>query len=76
MEAYFESGSIAPRILDLGTRWELVVSFTSRPLYPQEKSPWYTLNRRLGGPQNRSGHGGGEKIPNPYQVSNHQSSIP
>jgi hypothetical protein len=26
-----------------------------------EKSPWYTLDRRLGGPQNRSGRGGKEK---------------
>jgi hypothetical protein len=35
-----------------------VVSFTPRPLYPQEKSPWYPLDRRLGGPQSRSGSGG------------------
>jgi hypothetical protein len=27
-----------------------VVSFTPRPLYPQEKSPRYPLDRRLGGP--------------------------
>jgi len=33
-----------------------VVSFTPRPLYPQGKSPWYPLYRRLGGPQ-----GGGEE---------------
>jgi hypothetical protein len=32
-----------------------VVSFTPRPLYPQGKSPQYPLDRRLGGPQNRSG---------------------
>jgi hypothetical protein len=25
-----------------------VVSFTNRPLYPQGKSPWYPLDRRLG----------------------------
>jgi hypothetical protein len=25
-----------------------VVSFTSRPLYPQGKSPWYSLDRKLG----------------------------
>jgi hypothetical protein len=25
---------------------------------PQGKSPWYPLDRRLGGPQNRSGRGG------------------
>jgi hypothetical protein len=28
-----------------------MVSFTPRPLYPQGKSPWYPLDRRLGGPQ-------------------------
>jgi uncharacterized iron-regulated membrane protein len=26
-----------------------MVSFTSRPLYPQGKSPWFPLDRRLGG---------------------------
>jgi hypothetical protein len=39
-----------------------VVSSTPRPLYPQGKSPWYPLDRRLGGPQSRSGRGGEEKI--------------
>jgi len=33
-------------------RW--VVRFTFRPLYPQGKSPWYTMDRRLRGPQSRS----------------------
>jgi hypothetical protein len=28
---------------------------------PQGKSPWYPLDRRLGGPQNRSGLSGEEK---------------
>jgi hypothetical protein len=28
-----------------------MVSFTPRPLYPQGKSPWYPLDRRLGGPR-------------------------
>jgi hypothetical protein len=28
---------------------------------PQGKSPWYTLDRRPGGPQSQSGHGGEEK---------------
>jgi len=27
---------------------------------PPEKNPWYLLNRRLGGPQSRSGHAGEE----------------
>jgi hypothetical protein len=35
MKTYWGSGGIAPRILDLGTRWKWVVSFTPRPLYQQ-----------------------------------------
>jgi hypothetical protein len=65
MKVYWGSGSIAPHVLDLGTRWRWVVSFTSRPLYPQGKNPWYPLNRRLGGPQSRSGRGGEEKNSQP-----------
>jgi hypothetical protein len=42
-----------------------VFSFTPRPLYPQGKSPWYPLDRRLGGPQSSSGHGGEEKNSQP-----------
>jgi hypothetical protein len=49
------SGGIAPLILDLGTRWRWVVSFTPLPLYPQGKSRRYPLDRRLGGTQSRSG---------------------
>jgi hypothetical protein len=65
MNAYWGSGGIASRILDLGTRWKWVVSFTPRPLYPKGKSPWYPLDRRLGGPQSRSGRGGGENNSQP-----------
>jgi hypothetical protein len=32
-----------------------------RSLYLQGKSPWYLLDRRLGGPQSPSGRGGEEK---------------
>jgi hypothetical protein len=60
------SGGIAPRILKLGTLWRWMVSFTPRPLYPQRNCTWYPLDRRLGGPQSRSGRGGEEKkIPAP-----------
>jgi hypothetical protein len=38
-----------------------VVSFTPRPIYPQGKSRWYPLDRRLGGPQSHSRCGGEEK---------------
>jgi hypothetical protein len=61
MKAYEGSGSITPRVLELGTRWRSVVNFTHRPLYSQGKSPWYPLDRRLDGPHSRSGHGGEEK---------------
>jgi hypothetical protein len=33
----------------------------TRPLYPQGKSPWYPLDRRLGGPQSWSRRGGEKK---------------
>jgi hypothetical protein len=65
MKMYWGSGGIAPIILDLGARWTLVVSFTHRPLYPQGKSIWYPLGRRLGGSQSRSGRGGEEKNSQP-----------
>jgi hypothetical protein len=61
MKACWESGDIAPRILDLGTRRRWVVSFTPRPLYLPVKELLYPLDRRLGGLQSRSGRGGEEK---------------
>jgi len=42
-----------------------VVSFTSRPHYTQGKNPWYSLDRRLGGPQSRCEQGGEEKNSQP-----------
>jgi hypothetical protein len=42
-----------------------VVSFTTLPLYSQGKSHWYSLDRRLGGLQSRSGCGGEEKNSQP-----------
>jgi hypothetical protein len=61
MKAYWGSGGIALRILDLSTRRRWAVSFTPLPLYPQEKSPWYPLDWRLGVPQSRSRRDGEEK---------------
>jgi hypothetical protein len=60
-EGVLRSGCIAPRILDLGSRWRWVVSFTPQPLYPQGESPCYSMDRRLGGPRSQSGRGGEEK---------------
>jgi hypothetical protein len=39
IKAYWMCGGIAPRILDLSTRWMWVVSFTLQPLYPRERAP-------------------------------------
>jgi len=50
MKTYWGCGGIASRIRNLGTRWRWAVNFTPRPLYPQ-----YPLDRKLGGPQSRSG---------------------
>jgi hypothetical protein len=48
-------------ILKLDIRWRLVVNFTPRPLYLRRKDPHYQLDKRLGGPQGRSGHWNMEK---------------
>jgi hypothetical protein len=64
-EGMLGGGGIAPRILDLDTRWRSVVNFTPRPLYPQGKCPCYPLDRRLGGPRSRSGPGSEEKNSQP-----------
>jgi hypothetical protein len=65
MKTYWGNVGIVLGILDLGTRWRRVVSFTARLLNPQGNSPWYPLNWRLGGPQSRSGRGGEEKDSQP-----------
>jgi hypothetical protein len=47
--------------------------------FPQGKSPWYPLNRRLGGPQSQSGHGVKEKkkpVPDNTESIHHFRSLP
>jgi hypothetical protein len=39
MKSYSGRRGIAPFILNLGSRWRLVVNFTPRPLYLQEITP-------------------------------------
>jgi hypothetical protein len=51
-----------------------VVSFTPRPLNTRECNPRYTSNRRLSGPQSRSGRGGEEKNSSPSRESNLEHS--
>jgi hypothetical protein len=50
---------------DLGTTWRSVVSFTPRQFYTQGNSSYYSLGRKLGGPQSRSGRGGEENNSQP-----------
>jgi hypothetical protein len=38
-EGILRGGDIAPRILDLSTRWRWVVSFMPQLLYPRERTP-------------------------------------
>jgi hypothetical protein len=59
-------GSRALYILNLRTGWKWVVSFMLWQFYTWRKSPWYTLDRRLGGPQSWSGGSGEDKIPCPF----------
>jgi hypothetical protein len=61
-EDVWGSGCTDPRFLDLGTSCRWVVTVTPQPLYPRGKCPRYLLDRRLGGPQSRSGQRGNEKI--------------
>jgi hypothetical protein len=64
-EGVWGSGCIDPHFLNLGTSWRSVVSFTPLPLCPCGKCPRYPLDRRLGGPQSRSGRRGEDKILEP-----------
>jgi len=64
-EGVLGSGGIAPRILDLGTRWRWVVGFTHLPPYSRERAPgthWIGGSR---GTQSRSGRRGEEKNSQP-----------
>jgi hypothetical protein len=63
-----QNGDITPRILNLGTGWMWVVSFTPLTLYSRRKIFRYTLGRRLGGPQSQSGHHGEKSKPSSSAV--------
>jgi hypothetical protein len=75
MKAYWGSGGISPRILDLGTRWRWVVSFTSQPLYPQGKSPGTHLLEDLVGSRAVLDAVVKKKIPGPRRKSNPKTPI-
>jgi hypothetical protein len=65
MKAYWGSRGIAPCILDLTIRWRRMVTFKPRLRCSHGKSHWYPSDRRAGGLQNRSGHGGEDKNSQP-----------
>jgi hypothetical protein len=48
-------------MLDLDTRWSLVVSFNLRSLNPEEEANWYLLDRRFCATHIRAGPSGKEK---------------
>jgi len=50
-EDIWGNGGIAPRIINIATRWRWMVRFMSRALYPRGNSPGCPLDRRLSGPQ-------------------------
>jgi hypothetical protein len=65
MKAYWGVEVYHLALFDLGTEggeWS-----ASRPgrFTPRERAPFYPLDRRLGGPQSRSGRGGEEKNSQP-----------
>jgi hypothetical protein len=70
------SGCIAPRILELVTKWRLVVSFTLRPLYLQGKSPWYHWVGGWVGPRAILATVVKRKILSPFRASNPRSFSP
>jgi hypothetical protein len=74
-EGVLKGGGIALRILDLGTRWRWVVSFTPQPLYTKEGVPGTHSIGGWMGP--RAGLDTVKrKIPNPCRDSNPRSSSP
>jgi hypothetical protein len=72
-EGVWGNKSIDPHFLDLGTSWRRVVSFMPGSLYPRGKSPRYSLDRSLVGPDSRSRQYEEEKIP--YRDSNSDPSV-
>jgi hypothetical protein len=63
-EGVWGSGFIDPHFLDLGTT-SLSGQLHVSAALPPGKLSWYWLDRRLDGPQNRSGHCGEKKILDP-----------
>jgi hypothetical protein len=65
MKEYWGSGGIAPHILWPRLWMEVSGQLHAPAALPQEKSPWYPLDMRLGEPQSHSERGGEEKNSQP-----------
>jgi hypothetical protein len=76
LKAYWWSRVIALRILVLGTRWKLVVSFTLRSLCPRERVPATHWIGGWVGPRASLDAVVKRKIPSLYRESEPRSSIP
>jgi hypothetical protein len=74
MEAYWGSGGIAP-LIDLGTGWGWVVSFTPRPLYLRERAPGTHWIGGWVGPRTVLDAVVKRKIPSPRLESNFRTPI-
>jgi hypothetical protein len=61
-------------VLNLGSRWKWMISFTPLPNCSRGNSPWYPLDRWLGGTESQSGLYGGDKNLLPLRESNPESS--
>jgi hypothetical protein len=65
MQAYWGVEVQLHALFDLGTRWRSSGELHALAALPPRKSLWHPLDRRLGGPQGRSGRGGEEKNSQP-----------
>jgi len=74
IKAYRGTGHMASLILNLTIKWSSAVSFTSQPIYVQQKIPQSLLHRRLGGSQSQSGNFGEPKNLLPLKDLNSRSS--
>ena len=45
MKTYRGTAGVGPFIFNIGTRYSQVISLMPWLLYPQEKGPWYPLER-------------------------------
>ena len=68
MKVYGGSRSIAPLILNLGTRWECLTSRCGH--FDPSKAVQYLLTRKLGGPQSQCVCFGEEKYSIPHRNLN------